>query len=84
MAGHIAGSMWRDQSGGIGVATVFYSDRASRSVVKAYRVDKEHRADISVYLVDREHQAKGDALWFVVDRDYKAKWHTSYPFQQNL
>ena len=46
--------------------------------VKIYEVDKEMYADLLVYVVDKEMYAKGDALWFITDKEQRGYTKFTY------
>ena len=57
----------------------------NKAKFKVFKVDRDYKADLLVFVVDRAFDTKGDALWYMqdkesgatstitwVDRDYKA------------
>lgn len=49
------------------MAVVYVTDERKADIC-VYMVDKEYKADLLVCEVDREMKAKGDALWYYLQK----------------
>ncbi|EPH09049.1 hypothetical protein HMPREF9309_00568 [Campylobacter ureolyticus ACS-301-V-Sch3b] len=41
----------------------------NKAKFKVFKVDRDYKADLLVFVVDRDYKAKGDALWYMQDKE---------------
>ena len=44
----------------------------NKAKFKVFKVDRDSKADLCVFVVDRDIKAKGEALWYMEDKDNRA------------
>lgn len=54
------------------MARIYVADRDNKADAKVFLVDHDYKADLCFFEVDKDYNAKGDELWFFVDKQHDA------------